>query len=179
MKIPQASGTQTNEAKVFTCAGGGAAFVESPRDYPLMEIPITSADHRAHLGGQCCTPYCVRDGLLPTTPDCCVESIPIISSLTCAFRTNQSTPYALFSTIPSPLLSTAGSVVIARFRLYIFSRPNQCYSSTIHSPVESTCGVLSYGEFSQAFRSIILSTLLTCQSLRSAGQLLGLCQYEL
>lgn len=104
MKIPQASGTQTNEAKVFTCAGGGAAFVESPRDYPLMEIPITSADHRAHLGGQCCTPYCVRDGLLPTTPDCCVESIPIISSLTCAFRTNQSTPYALFSTI-SPAAS--------------------------------------------------------------------------
>ena len=45
---------------------------------------------------------------------------------------------------PSPTAaprSTAGSIVIARFRRYVFPRPSQCYSSTIHSPGESTCGI--------------------------------------
>jgi hypothetical protein len=76
---------------------------------PLFVNPLrTSADgdpdnlggSQSSFGGQSCTPYCVRDELPPTTPDCCVEPIPIISSLTCASGRNQSTPYALFSTNP-------------------------------------------------------------------------------
>jgi hypothetical protein len=68
-----------------------------------------------------------------------IEPIRVISPLTCAFRTEPERPSCLtFQPSPPPPLSTAGSVVVARCRRYVFSRPSQCYSSKIHLRGDST-----------------------------------------
>jgi hypothetical protein len=77
-----------------------------------MDFPITSADHRALLRGNAVTPYYVRDGRPPTTPDCCADQANFwgqtLLVTSCALAIyympsgrNQNIPHALLFNHPS------------------------------------------------------------------------------
>jgi hypothetical protein len=76
------------------------------------DFPITSADHRAPLRGNAVTPYCVRDGRPPTTPDCCIgqanfwgQTLSVTSGALAIYympsRRNQNIPHAFLFKHPS------------------------------------------------------------------------------
>jgi hypothetical protein len=61
---------QTKPRKVFTNVERGSGSRDAYENTCRCDPAITSG---APLRGDDVTPYCVRDGLPPTTPDCCIH----------------------------------------------------------------------------------------------------------
>jgi hypothetical protein len=129
-----------NEAKVPTCAERGSS---------ADGLPDNLGGSQSTFERQCCTPYCVRDGLPPTTPDCCVdqatfrgqtssvtsgalaihyngpiELIPVISSLTCAFWTKSEHPcrgscITFQSSLPPPAVRSFQLLTLLSLRGFV------------------------------------------------------------
>lgn len=176
--------------KLLTSVERGAVLRDAFENLP-MDFPMTSENHRASLRGNAVHPTasvmdCPWARQRPTIVFVDQANIwgqfPSVTASGACGR-NRNTPHALHFQPPlPPLLSTAGSVCRCGVSSTCFSRPSQCYSSTIHLPGGSTCGIFPHGESSQAFRLIIFSKLLMCKPSHSAGQLLGwgnFSRYEL